>query len=427
MVRTRALEYGPSHKRPRTWKGMVLEHTSKWASKTLEKKFKKWQDRRLKNEIAKDKLILERSKMRHHQNHNTEQRIRGDDEIQGISSDRLHVVVHPPLTKGYIKGSFCRTHDQYEVSAATSSGIQNSFTICHLGSMYDVLGSDAAAAGPSGNFQLPIALHRIIPDVAMPAQSYYSANTDPLTQKLAIKHVELECDIVNAGNYPAVVDVYVFKAKKNIPSTNIGANSYNLGDIVSIWGRAGSLLSQGVGPQTFPTAYGAGALGYQTISDPGAKPMNNSEFKKWYECLGAHSMNLGPGAVEKLNISIEHNLQIDVAKTLQAAGQNPSSTLLNQTAGYYNTGLLRGGIQVFCIFRGTPAKDSTVGNSGRFTYAPAEIGCIVQRKISYLGMKSNAKNYPVLLAKDNLATAIADSALAVMSNSNIAKVVTKEL
>nr|QTE03312.1 MAG: putative capsid protein [Ciconia boyciana Circoviridae sp.] len=333
----------------------------------------------------------------------------GNNVVSGVTSATIRMTVNHKLSGEYVKRTYCKTHEAYSVQNSTASGQQVPFTICELGSMHNGIAdtNDQASATT-----LAIAGYKVIPDVAKPAQDQYPAVTNPQAQKFAMKHVELQLNITNASNTPAIVEIFFCRSKDNKgnnPTAVVGQFTQPVAH--AQW--ANSLLRESAskGAQVFNTT-GTGASGAESVLMPGARPFDSTVFRSLFKLIGAHTINLGPGASEVLNAHIKMNFKFDVAKLLEMNGaSNPGVA-----GSTINMGLLKGGLAVFAVIRGMPAQ---VSGNLEFTFAPVKVGINVIRKISWLGLKIPAENYRVIMAQTSLDSVIPSASMRAEVDSDI--------
>lgn len=344
--------------------------------------------------------------------HDKEERIVGSDTVSGINASRMAVTLHKPL-KGYIRGTFVRTNEAYQVSSTSLSGLQGVFTICELGGMANVIG---ATNGHASVNDYAIAAYQVIPDMVKNSDPYYPAIATSKTQRLALRHTQLDMQFVSGSTANQTIKVFVVKAKCNIPNDpTVTAGQFIRKEAIEYWGDSLALENVGRTTQTISDT-GGGNPGFEIPGQPGASPSECRTFKRLYSIEAEHTIHLAPNGVEILNLSIWNNQVMDVGKILALSAGGD----LNQAGNLYNTGMLKGGFAVFAINLGQPVKDTGVaGSTKQYTYAPAEVGVIVARKSAWAGLPVKSEQYNTIQAENNLLVNMVGRPLKNQQNVNI--------
>lgn len=319
----------------------------------------------------------------------------GDDTTLGITGSHIKIHVNPKLYH-FVRNSFVRTAETYQKVIVGQVGEQGVGTLCELGSMGQALG----AGGVPTTTNLMVPGYQIIPSTAMLSNAYYNTTTpvnaqDPLCQRFAMKHVQLKMDVHNGCNSDVVVEIFFVKSLQNIPSVATGtANVYTYHEASTVWADCLAAESDNKPIQTFASAVASNTAGGESIAMPGAVPGDSRTFRGMFKLLKKHQIRLAPGANEIVDCQISMNKAFSVGK-LSAMLQSGTPSL-NQVQTAYPLSLMKGGLAVFAIVRGAPYKDTT---NGIYSYSLSEVGFVIQRKISWVGLPNSQENFLTVQAR----------------------------
>lgn len=343
---------------------------------------------------------------------NTE-RITGDDQFRGITGAIIKLHVNPPA-KGMIPKATIKMNETWGGFNVSEVGKQGVLDICQVYTMPQVIGNSLSPA-PAG-LETAIPFTDINMDLLHGGSGFWPSELNSFQNKLCLKYVGINIDLVNEVNVPVFVDLYVVRAKQHIVKGASGVGTYNARDLFNVWSDALKEGGHGTAEQIFsPT--GAGVVGYENFNQPYARPTEAYGFNKMYKVLKVHSMHLGPSASEHVSINIDYNQVIDVNKVCEIA------TLSTAARGFstasLNCQLMKGGINVFALFRGMPGASATNAGVGTaYSYSNAKIAFCCTRKLAFQFLKAKTQQYTSVMASNVVYAGGAATTQVEMSNTD---------
>lgn len=259
-----------------------------------------------------------------------------------------------------------------------SSGIQNPYDICSIGS----LSQHTVSTGLSYDVQPYFgntAYYDMDPNRKITGSGVLTANTIPLNAPILIRSGVFNVELANLSNNGGYIDLYVCECKQATPSGPVA--QWNL----SLQANASSQI---VWSPPVPGSRVPLQAGYPTSTYPFMKPRDSLTFGKYWKIVESKAVNLAPAASEIINF----DLTINRISRLEVLNQLPAGTIY-----------MKGSYVLMMVIRGALVADLTDSGVGSSTFGSVEIAYHVNTQVKLANVLGGTAKTNVTRVVDDMA------------------------
>lgn len=216
-----------------------------------------------------------------------------EDIHSGVSRTHITCVLNPKPVKG-AKGGNMVYSQSHQFRTISSAGIQNSNDLSTIGGSSQWTVSTGTGYVSNQSF---LQYFDINPNEKTSGSGLYGF-VQPLDDRLALTHSEIELQVGNLSNLAAFADIYFLKCKKD--SAKGPTDCWTYGYAADAIGIAAPVVLTVAGATT-------GQGGYGRFDIVGAKPTDVKMFNEYWKIVKVRALNLAGGACEKINVKVVHN------------------------------------------------------------------------------------------------------------------------
>lgn len=264
----------------------------------------------------------------------------------------------------------------------------------------------------------PVNYMSLVPTQLQQNTTYYGTIGNSVEDKIIMSSCSVNVQITNASNASAIIDLYLIRAKRDVPKTpDTVAKQFVATEANNIWFNG--LLSESAGRpnEIYLTGTTAPVAGAEQTSQLLAKPTESRIYRSQYDIVKVHHINLAAGATEDVSYNLKMNLTYDYMKDqekLQLGIRNNDPVAnASQSANIvaaYRLGLKAHGFSLHMIQRGQPVYDA---GGGGVTTSSTAVNIIVSKKHKFALWKENSRKFTTVQANNvvNTSTTLANQKL----------------
>lgn len=173
----------------------------------------------------------------------------------------------------------------------------------------------------------PVNYMSLIPTQLQFNTTYYGTINNAAEEKIIMSSCSVNCQITNSSNASTIVDMYLIRAKRDVPKI---ADPVNLKQFIQteandIW--ASGLASEGAGHlnEIYTDATHTPVPGTEVASHLLAKPTESRIYRTQYQVVKVHHINLAAGSTEDVTYNLSMNLTYDYLKDREKLQLIPTS------------------------------------------------------------------------------------------------------
>lgn len=316
-----------------------------------------------------------------------EEKMHGDDVHSGITSTGYRVVVNPKMPKSVLNRVGWQYLENYTGQLSSNPGAQGCSTIAQIGTVAQCMVSSGNTVNYGSASSLGFQSYMSInPNEASTGGPVIAAIAQPASDRFLLDRTTLTIRLANFSNMASEAELYVFKSKMNSAHppdtlwTELSVDSVNNQYAAATQPVSGSATGN--------------ALGRASTTFVGATPFQHPTFKKFFQLLKVHHVNLAAAAEEKVVFNIKNNQLIDTTKIIELNTSYTTSPA-SWTQAATDIFNLRGTVCVMLVVRGALARDTGIANV--CTLASTETGFSVSKHHYFKPVKSiQARFNPVV-------------------------------
>lgn len=275
------------------------------------------------------------------------------------------------------------------ITATSSAGLQGVTELAYSGSCSQAWITTGSAAGAAtSSFQGGIALSQLNPQQKVPGSAFWSAVTQPCTEKFYLKSLTWTVDFTNLTSCGVGVDLFFCTPKCDMP----------VGPLTD-WQTASD--QEAFTKANLNTTIGSNAMrtGTAVSTFPGTKPTHYPEWRKRWRVLHAQHYDMGPGASEQATFIGSHNVTFDLSRALavnNATGVAP--------AFVFTTGNLRNQtVVLLAVIKGAVTYDNTATTGLAPTFAQGMVGFVINKRYLIHPFLAQSQKYNVAAVASQVA------------------------
>lgn len=319
----------------------------------------------------------------------TEEKLKGDDVHSGVTDWTCKILAHCHQPVGVDFKSGC--HQLSETSSARWVGSAGQ-TYVGLLSVMASASQQLVNSGSSSNLIANPALGTIAyldlnPNRSNTGSVQFVSQLKHSTEKIWVASHNVKVSLFNPSSIAQSVWIYVVKSKEMSPN-DVTTNYQKILEGEGRFFNANSVAGIAAGQST------GGSVGYfgSTNLDQ-FSPSCNKEFKRMYEILKCHRVNLAASAQEDLDFRIKHDYMVDALKLISQSNNLSNDPNSWTQANCLNILYPKHCIQVFAVVRGGAIIDETAAGAKVPTFASPNVGWIISKKTKVYPVRDNGQRY----------------------------------
>lgn len=301
-----------------------------------------------------------------------------NDLHSGLTSKYVRVPISAPIRGVVRKAGYTRYLEQYSARFQGIAGAQTTADFVQIGTVNQWLVAHAVgtvlSAAPNYSLNAYMDLNPMRGVTGSGVFTSAPNNAKPAMDRFALVNTEVTLDFTNFATTAASIDVYVFKAVKNVQTSPSG-----------IWANAGYVESLGLAAaaNNAPGAATGATIGYITNSVVGVKPHMFPELAKFWKVIKTKHIDLGGASSEKLTLDLGMNLLGAVDNFIEMNRGVGGSAMTIDPATWTDANILmsypKGSVVVVIAAHGQVVADYTVPAAPLPTFSNTDIGIVVTK------------------------------------------------